>query len=448
MYEGRNAPMKKQLLKKSAALALATAMVITPLTMKEARAAVTAEKMSFTTDLVMKKNCNVPNVTFNYTITKGEGKGNVEAPPANAKLPVITSSDTTPSTASQTFALAFGKDATSGNYDPTIDENANDVSSYHAKFATTQQNDEKFVEKTVYIDFSNVGITTPGIYRYVLQQEVKDKTDGEGVSYDLHAAKDGNGSETRNLEASYDNDGAKGSGTRYIDLYVTQENDSSDVQYRYLMHTSDTAYATSTTNADDKSAGFINTYDSYDLTIKKQVTGNQGNKNDYFKFTIALNNENVQKAISIDLTNASHSLTYQGSTVNNPTSLTITDHTSSADFYLKDGQSVAIKGISWHAGYRVNENKTDANAKGYTATVAFTDESQDKVSNGQTITLNTDNDSMSDTLFSGDSEIIYTNKRQGNVPTGVIMSVLPGLAVVAVGAIGIIYFARKKKRHI
>lgn len=448
MYEGRNAPMKKQLLKKSAALALATAMIISPLTMKEAHAAVTAEKMSFTTDLVMKKNCNVPNVTFNYTITRGEGKGNVEAPSADSQLPVITSSDTTPSTASQTFALAFGKDATSGNYDPTIDENANDVSSYHAKFATTQQNDEKFVEKTVYIDFSNVGITTPGIYRYVLQQEVKDKTDGEGVSYDLHAAKDGNGSETRNLEASYDNDGAKGSGTRYIDLYVTQENDSSDVQYRYLMHTSDTAYATSTTNADDKSAGFINTYDSYDLTIKKQVTGNQGNKNDYFKFTIALNNENVQKAISIDLTNASHSLTYQGSTVNNPTSLTITDHTSSADFYLKDGQSVAIKGISWHAGYRVNENKTDANAKGYTATAAFTDKSQDKVSKGQTITLNTDNDSMSDDLFAGDSEIIYTNSRQGNVPTGVIMSVLPGLAVVAVGAIGIIYFARKKKRHI
>ena len=109
---------------------------------------------------------------------------------------------------------------------------------------------------------------------------------------------------------------------------------------------------------------------------------------------------------------------------------------------------MTIKGISWHAGYSVNEDKTDADAKGYTATAAFTDESQDKVSNGQTITLNTDNDSMSDTVFAGNSEIIYTNSRQGNVPTGVIMSVLPGLAVVAVGAIGIIYFARKKKRHI
>ena len=439
--------MKKQLLKKSAALALATAMIITPLTMKEARAAVTAEKMSFTTDLVMKKNCNVPNVTFNYTITKGEGKGNVEAPPANAKLPVITSSDTTQSTASQTFALAFGKDATSGNYDPTIDENANDVSSYHAKFATTQNDDEKFVEKTVFIDFSNVGITTPGIYRYVLQQEVKDKASGEGVNYDLHASKNNN-VETGNLESSYDNDTAKGSGTRYIDLYVTQENDSSDVQYRYLMHTSDTTYATNTKAASDKSAGFINTYDSYDLTIKKQVTGNQANKDEYFKFTIALNNENVQKAISIDLTNASPSLTYKGSTVNNPTSLTITDHTSSADFYLKDGQSVAIKGISWHAGYSVNENKTNANAKGYTATAAFTNESQDKVSNNAEISLNGENYSMTDDLFAGNSEIIYTNSRQGNVPTGVIMSVLPGLAVVAVGAIGIIYFARKKKRHI
>ena len=133
MYEGRNALMKKQLLKTTAALALATAMIISPLTMKEAHAAVNAKKMSFTTDLVMKKNCNVPNVTFNYTITKGEGKGNVEAPSADSQLPVIAASDTTPSTASQTFALAFGKDATSGNYDPTIDEDANDVSSYHAR---------------------------------------------------------------------------------------------------------------------------------------------------------------------------------------------------------------------------------------------------------------------------------------------------------------------------
>jgi hypothetical protein len=447
MYEGRNAPMKKQLLKTTAALALATAMIISPLTMKEARAAVNAEKMSFTTDLVMKKNCNVPNVTFNYTITKGEGKGNVEAPPANAKLPVITSSDTTPSTASQTFALAFGKDATSGNYDPTIDEDANDVSSYHAKFATTQNDDEKFVEKTVYIDFSNVGITTPGIYRYVLQQEVKDKASGEGVNYDLHASKNNN-VETRNLESSYDNDAAKGSGTRYIDLYVTQENDSSDVQYRYLMHTSDTAYATSKTNADDKSAGFINIYDSYDLTITKQVTGNQGNKNDYFKFRITLNNENVQKTVNIDLSKASQSLSYKNSTVNNPTSLTINNNTSSADFYLKDGQSVTIKGISWHAGYIVNEDETDASEKSYEVAAGFSKNSQDKVSNNAEIGLNGENYSMTDTLFAGDSEIIYTNSRQGNVPTGVIMSVLPGLAVVAVGAIGIIYFARKKKRHI
>ena len=447
MYEGRNAPMKKQLLKTTAALALATAMIISPLTMKEARAAVNAEKMSFTTDLVMKKNCNVPNVTFNYTITKGEGKGNVEAPPANAKLPVITSSDTTPSTASQTYALAFGKDATSGNYDPTIDENANDVSSYHAKFATTQQNDEKFVEKTVYIDFSNVGITTPGIYRYVLQQDVKDKASGEGVNYDLHASKNNN-VETGNLESSYDNDAAKGSGTRYIDLYVTQENGSSDVQYRYLMHTSDTAYATRTTNADDKSAGFINTYDSYDLTITKKVTGNQGNKNDYFKFTIDLNRENVQKTVNIDLSKASQSLSYKNSTVNNPTSLTISNNTSSADFYLKDGQSVTIKGISWHAGYTVNEDEKDASEKSYNVAADFSQNSQDKVSNNAEISLNGENYSMTDDLFAGNSEIIYTNSRQGNVPTGVIMSVLPGLAVVAVGAIGIIYFARKKKRHI
>jgi hypothetical protein len=184
------------------------------------------------------------------------------------------------------------------------------------------------------------------------------------------------------------------------------------------------------------------------LTITKKVTGNQGNKNDYFKFTIVLNHENVQKDVNIDLSKASPSLTYQNSSVKNPTSLTISNNTSSADFYLKDGQSVTIKGISWHAGYIVNEDETDASEKSYEVAAGFSKNSQDKVSNNAKISLNGENYSMTDDLFSGDSEIIYTNKRQGNVPTGVIMSVLPGLAVVAVGAIGIIYFARKKKRHI
>lgn len=425
--------MKKQLLKTTAALAMAAAMVISPLTVKDAHASITAEKASFTTDLVMKKSANVPNVTFDYTITKGEATGNVEAPTSDT-LPVITTSAETPTSASNKFSLSFGRDD-SGNYDATVNENASDVSNYKAQFATTDKTDEKFVEKTVYIDFSNVGITTPGIYRYVLKQNVKSKTGGEGVVYDSHE--------------SYDNDSAKGSGTRYIDLYVTTDStNSSDVNYTYLMHTSDTAYATSTTTAADKSDGFINTYDSYDLTISKQVTGNQANKDEYFKFTINISNELSQKVLTIDDSKASRTLTYKNETKSNPTSMTITDHTSSVDFYLKNGQSITIKGISWRAGYGVNENKVDTDEKSYTVSAAFTESSQDKISNGSAITLTKDTHSMSDTMFAGDSTIVYTNSRQGSVPTGVIMSVLPGLAVVAVGAIGIIYFSRKKKRHI
>ena len=155
-----------------------------------------------------------------------------------------------------------------------------------------------------------------------------------------------------------------------------------------------------------------------------------------------------QKVLTIDDSKASRTLTYKNETKSNPTSMTITDHTSSVDFYLKNGQSITIKGISWHAGYGVNENKVDTDEKSYTVSAAFTESSQDKISNGSAITLTKDTHSMSDTMFAGDSTIVYTNSRQGSVPTGVIMSVLPGLAVVAVGAIGIIYFSRKKKRHI
>lgn len=421
--------MKKQLLKTTAAFAMAAAMVISPLTLKSVYAdtssiSINKGECDFTSDLVMKKSATVPDVTFTYTIAKATANqlsGTIEVPKVDA-LPTIS---TTSTGTSSKLDVPFTSE------DTTIDESGAD-DNHKVKFATSEVGDEKLVEKQLHIDFSNVNITDPGTYRYVLTQNTSTKEEGKGISYDN--------------KVSYSlNDKVQGSGIRYLDLTVVRKDNTGtndDVEYKYSLHKVDESV---------KSDGFINTYDSNDLTITKSVAGSQGNKNEYFKFSFAINKELLQKGFTISYSGLDNEITYEGNTVTNPTKISIKDgeignDTKSIIFYLKHGSTMTIKGISWHAGYSLKEYETK---KGYTVTSNIVG---DTLSEGRELSLiheTTDKVySLTDATFADDTKVTYINTLNGAIPTGVIMSVLPGLAVVAVGAIGIIYFARKKKRHI
>ena len=92
-----------------------------------------------------------------------------------------------------------------------------------------------------------------------------------------------------------------------------------------------------------------------------------------------------------------------------------------AVYYLKNGQSLTIKGLAKGTGYTITEEYED-----YTQTVEGT-------ANG--------------TIGTEDITVAYTNNRGGAVPTGVMLTIVPGVIIVGIAIVGLIVFSRKKKEN-
>ena len=50
--------------------------------------------------------------------------------------------------------------------------------------------------------------------------------------------------------------------------------------------------------------GFQNLYTTYDVLLEKQVTGNQGNREEYFQFNVTVSGGVANSRYHVDLTNA------------------------------------------------------------------------------------------------------------------------------------------------
>lgn len=128
---------------------------------------------------------------------------------------------------------------------------ADDVVVNPVTFAPTDTVVDGAVTKDFTVDFTQVDWTAPGVYHYVLTE-----TDGkqDGIKYD----------------------------TKQYDLYVTvgYAENSTDLEVK--------SYKMIDPDMDDtKEDGNIeNSYETANLTLKKEVTGNQGDKNKEFEFTV------------------------------------------------------------------------------------------------------------------------------------------------------------------
>src|SRR5699024_5929061 len=91
---------------------------------------------------------------------------------------------------------------------------------------------------------------------------------------------------------------------------------------------------------------FTNTRDVGSLTVSKEVTGNGGETDQDFRFTVTLENEDVEV-----------NNTYDGVTF---TAVNGNDHVASATFTLKHGEKKELTGIPAGTTYTVAED-------GYTA---------------------------------------------------------------------------------
>ena len=183
-----------------------------------------------------------------------------------------------------------------------------------------------------------------------------------------------------------------------------------------------------------KSQGFTNSYDTSDLTFRKEVTGNQASHDKYFEFTV-----NIAKAVAgtvydVDITDADATSGKNAATITenegkaNVTSLTVgADGTVTQKFYLQHGQEIKIQGLAKDTTYDVTENKED-----YKSTPAGVTDYADPV-NG--------------TIVSTDLKTSYMNTRDGVIPTGVVMAVAPFAAVTLFGGAGVVTMAMKGKKR-
>ncbi|HEL2325006.1 TPA: QVPTGV class sortase B protein-sorting domain-containing protein [Streptococcus suis] len=238
-------------------------------------------------------------------------------------------------------------------------------------------------EKTVAFDFSRVNYPTPGIYRYKVTETAGNTP---GVSYS---------------EQKY-----------VVDVYALSEGDA--IKPKYIISRQEGSDA-------KEPIKFNNGLKTTALTISKKVTGNAGDKNKDFGFTITLkadsHYENGSKIFA---------------KFNDKTGKSTDKELSMGanQFTLKDGESLSIDKLPIGITYKVEENKLED----YKVSAELTENNQGKTYNF----TEQISDETPDT-------IVVTNNKNIDTPTGVAMTIAPYAVMTLVGIGGVLYFVKNKK---
>ena len=359
--------------------------------------------------LVMDAQAEVPNASFTYAVTAGTAKAyNV----ADKKFEILAGVD-----ADKVTMAGVGS-----NVANTITYTQGDVTLNDENALVKDYNNatEKYAKKTATLDFSACKFTEPGIYRYI----VTESGTNQAVTNDADA-------------------------TRVVDVYVNDASDNTEYKLRiagYVLHSNandapDVSLGENNGSAGayvgTKSQGFTNSYDTSDLSIKKEVSGNQASRDKYFEFTVNITDAVPGTVYDVDLSNADATTQSNAATITanakktNPATLKVgEDGTVTQKFYLAHDQRITIQGVAKGSKYEVTENAED-----YKSTPA--DAISDEANKG---------DAPSGTVASEDIHTGYLNTRNGVIPTGVVMAVAPFAAVTLLGGAGVVTMVMKKKK--
>ena len=365
-----------------ALVAIMVAALAVP-TMAADPAKITDGTVWFTKDFVIGTDVTaVPTQTFEFTLTGISGNSSADNKITNHTGVVNTN-------------IVWGSSITSTGGSGTLN------------FGSSDSVGSGTVSKSFSINFSGLignGITEPGVYSYTLTEK---SNTGDGITYSDK--------------------------TFYIDVYVGYEtNASTDNTLKILnvvvSETKGTGSGNSLTYGEDgkidasengggsgrSGAVFTNTRTAYTLTVTKTVTGNQGDKNKHFTIHIELSNVSANTTYTIVPT-CDDSLT-----PSNPTNITVTNGTGSTDVYLKNGESVTIKGLPYGTTYTVTETGAPT---GYTVSIS---------------------DNGTGSLTTGNGSVTVTNDKDGFVPTGILLTVAPFAVLMIVGAAGVTVILKRK----
>lgn len=179
---------------------------------------------------------------------------------------------------------------------------------------------------------------------------------------------------------------------------------------------------------------FVNPYDVHTLTIEKLVTGNQGETNKKFDFTINVNRATGTEGEEyywVICDSDGHEVTRtDGSNTHGPLGTGVT-------VGLTNTEQVKIYGLSAGDTYTVTEADYVTN-DGY-------DEPTIAMEGGAASATKVGKKEVTGTITS-DGKITYTNNRSVTTPTGIVTEYAPYiLLVAAAGAFAVLFLRRKKE---
>ena len=338
---------------------------------------------TFNKYLVVSSDANIPAAEFSFSVSAPTSKIDGDA----THLPVLpgpTPTSVVVGTAGK-VSFAAGAGTTAGT---ATDGIANDTA-------------KKYAIAEVTVDLTAVKFQEPGVYRYIITEAAS--------------------------SAPFTNDATT---TRTLDVYVIDTDGVLSVQ-NYVMYsgTKEDAPLAAGGEVTGKSNQFVNSFATNNLTLKKTVSGNQGSKDKYFKFTLTIENAGKGTIVNISADSTyvkeppkTEYTAYTAAdmkTANDVTTLTANDSgVITHDFYLSHNDTVIITGIPTTATYTIAEE-----AEEYTSTVTGS------------LTGN----------FSSAVSVTVNNERTGTVPTGVMLTVIPGAVIVLVAIVGLVLISRKKK---
>ncbi len=401
--------MKKSMIRNPKTTAVLTALLVAGMTTTPVMAEssttkgftytpVTGTNTTFDTTIYMRDTAKVPNITFKYAVAAGAAQ--------NAD------------TAGKNLAVLAGNDGVTSIGLPTIDDIvfiAND-----AKAADGA--DRALIKKTGTVNFSGVTYKEPGVYRYV----VTETGEAQGVTHEDKAQKQ----EDR---------------VKALDVYVTDDGAGKLVVSGYVMHDNEGAKAAqldATKRLDDKDTNFEHLLTTSDVVLSKKVTGNQGSRDEYFKFTVNIKGADKGTQYIVDLGNADATTKKNGvntETHVNPALLTAgEDGTLTQDFWIQNGQSIKIQGLAGKTGYTVTEAEN-----AYKTNIAVTGDTK----NGEADIAAVDGKVVTDAAVTADTTVAYTNEKSGAVPTGIVMPIAGATSIMLIGGVGVGYFILKNKKR-
>ena len=361
--------------------------------------------------LVVDKDTNSPAITFNYTIAAGTAVAadNGTLPvyaglePANVKI-----GDAAGDTDGK-VAFAYGAAITAGAANDNITNSA----------------DKKYGAKDIILDFSAITFDKPGVYRYILTEAASNDQSIGGVIYDV------NGDTTnraRTIDVYVDDIGeaTPGSGARlavvgfvsYLGSAITTAPAQSyDPAQTAMGEYANGSIAADATGIGAKSNQYVNEIEANILTLEKEITGNQGDKESEWEMTVKFETLPAGYTVKYAL------ITDKGADIP-AASLVWADYTNEAGITVGHLDKYMFKGIPEGVKYTVTE--TLANSSGYTTTYT-----------NSTYTFTNDG-----TVETKAAKV--ENHREGVIPTGILMSVTGGIVLVVIGAAALIILNRRK----